>query len=210
MHPLEHIKSFAKMTPEIEATLSNLMIERTFKKGEIIRGAVNLANCSYYIKQGAARLFITTNGKEHTLSFSFDNEFIVAPLHTIKEHPDTITIQFIETTEVIYLPITRIKNILNDSSGTNTTHPQGEHAPQIPETTIETISALLFLNTALSRYTSFLEERIYIMQTLNAPQRYQWLINRYPRISKSATTTQIASYLGLTKETLYRIRNNKY
>lgn len=210
MHPLEHIKSFAKMTPEIEATLSNLMIERTFKKGEIIRGAINLANCSYYIKQGATRLFITTNGKEHTLSFSFDNEFIVAPLHIIKEQPDTITIQFIETTEVIYIPITRIKNILNDSSGANTTHPQGEHTSQIPETTIETISALLFLNTALSRYTSFLEERIYIMQTLNAPQRYQWLINRYPRISKSATTTQIASYLGLTKETLYRIRNNKY
>lgn len=48
------------------------------------------------------------------------------------------------------------------------------------------------------------------MQTLNATQRYRWLINRYPRILESATTTQIASYLGLTKETLYRIRNNKY
>lgn len=192
MHPIDHIKSFARMTPEIEASLRSLMKEQSYKKGDIIRGAINLINYSYYIKRGAARVFVTSGGKEHTLSFSFDDEFIIATQQSLKDDPDTIAIQFLEPTETIYFPHHKIKDNLNDS------------------TTVETTSSLLFLNAALLRYTSFLEERIYIMQTLNATQRYNWVIKRHPRILETAPATQIASYLGLTKETLYRIRNNRY
>lgn len=192
MHPIEHIKTFAKMTPEIEASLRSLMKEKSFRKGDTIIGAFNLTHYSYYIKRGAARVYVTSGGKEHTLSFSFDDEFIIAPQQSIKDDPDTIAIQFLEPTEIIYLAHLKVKDILIDS------------------TAIETTSSLLFLNAALIRYTSFLEERIHVMQTLNAPQRYQWVIKRHPRILETAPATQIASYLGLTKETLYRIRNHKY
>lgn len=192
MHPIDHIKSFARMTPEIEASLRSLMKEQSYKKGDIIRGAINLINYSYYIKRGAARVFVTSGGKEHTLSFSFDDEFIIATQQSLKDDPDTIAIQFLEPTETIYFPHHKIKDNLNES------------------TTVETTSSLLFLNAALLRYTSLLEERIYIMQTLNATQRYNWVIKRHPRILETAPATQIASYLGLTKETLYRIRNNRY
>ncbi len=192
MHPIDHIKSFARMTPEIEASLRSLMKEQSYKKGDIIRGAINLINYSYYIKRGAARVFVTSGGKEHTLSFSFDDEFIIATQQSLKDNPDTIAIQFLEPTETIYFPHHKIKDNLNES------------------TTVETTSSLLFLNAALLRYTSLLEERIYIMQTLNATQRYKWVIKRHPRILETAPATQIASYLGLTKETLYRIRNNRY
>ncbi|MDE6359926.1 MAG: Crp/Fnr family transcriptional regulator [Muribaculaceae bacterium] len=192
MHPIDHIKSFARMTPELEATLRSLMKEQSFRKGDTIRGAINLTNYSYYIKHGAARVYVTNGGKEHTLSFSFDDEFIIATQQSIKDDPDTIAIQFLEPTEIIYLPHLKVKDILTDS------------------TTVETTSSLLFLNAALIRYTNFLEERLHIMQTYNATQRYQWVIKRHPRILETAPATQIASYLGLTKETLYRIRNNKY
>lgn len=192
MHPIDHIKTFSRMTPEIEASLHSLIRGRRFKKGETISGSVNLTNYNYYIEHGAARLFIITGGKDQTLSFSFDDEFIIATEQSLRDQPDTIAIQFLEPTDILYLPITKIKDLLSDA------------------TTIETTSALLFLNTALIRYTNFLEERIYVMQTMNATERYKWLIKRYPRILETATTTQIASYLGLTKETLYRIRNNKY
>lgn len=181
MHPIDHIKSFARMTPEIEASLRSLMKEQSYKKGDIIRGAINLINYSYYIKRGAARVFVTSGGKEHTLSFSFDDEFIIATQQSLKDDPDTIAIQFLEPTETIYFPHHKIKDNLNDS------------------TAVETTSSLLFLNAALLRYTSFLEERIYIMQTLNATQRYNWVIKRHPRILETAPATQIASYLGHRK-----------
>ena len=71
-------------------------------------------------------------------------------------------------------------------------------------------AGLLFLSTALMQYVAFLEERVSVMQSLGAEERYQWLLHRYPRITECANATQIASYLGITKETLYRIRGGKY
>lgn len=192
MHPIDHIRTFTKMTPEIEANLYNLMKERSFCKGETIRGAVNLTSFSYYIRKGSARVYMTIGGKEQTTSFSFDDEFIIVNEQTLKAQPDTVAIQFLEPTDVIYIPHLRVKELLINSAD------------------VETTSALLFLNTALLKYTGILEERLFVMQTQSAVQRYQWVLTRHPRILETATATQIASYLGLTKETLYRIRNNKY
>lgn len=192
MHPIENIKAFTNITPELEEQLLSIMCRKSFKKGEIIRGAANLATTAYYILNGAARVFTTAGGKEHTHSFSFEDEFIILSKQTIKYQPDTISIQFLENTEVIYVPYVKVKDLLSGTA------------------TVDNPAALVFFNAGLIRYNEFLEERLYAMQILNAREKYNWLITRYPRILESATVTQIASYLGLTKETLYRIRNNKY
>jgi hypothetical protein len=55
-----------------------------------------------------------------------------------------------------------------------------------------------------------LEERITVLQHYSARERYLWALERYPRLTECATVTQIASFLGLTKETLYRIRSDNY
>lgn len=191
MHPIEQIKTFTNLSPQVEHTLHNLITERTFRKGATIRGIANMEAYNFYIKSGAARVFITEHGKEITLTFAFEDEHIVIPRYTLINRPETITIQFLEPTTLLYLPKLKFTEIIKQNE-------------------IETTSALLFLMNALLKYTSHVEEQVYIMQTKNARERYQWLINRHPRIHNIATTTQIASYLGLTKETLYRIRNNHY
>lgn len=192
MLPIDQIKKIARLTPEIEERLMEMMTFARFRKGDIIRGSVNLSASGYYIVQGSARVFVTTQGKELTISFSFDDEYVVPGRNYLKVQPDTISVQFLEDTDVIYIPHNSIKDIM-ESYGV-----------------IQDVPALLFLNAALTRYNEFLEERIYMMQTMTAPQRYAWLTSRYPRLLHVATITQIASYLGVTKETLYRIRNNNY
>ena len=59
-------------------------------------------------------------------------------------------------------------------------------------------------------HVKYLEERVMLLQTASAPERYRWMEKRYPRVIERATMTQVASFLGITKETLYRIRSNKY
>lgn len=192
MHPIDHIKTFARLTPKVEEALLSVMRHGTFKKGDIIRGITNLQTYAYFIVEGAARVFVTVNGKEHTFSFNFEDQFVVPSREALNNYPETIAIQFLETTHVIYVPHLKVKDILEESS------------------IIDDTPALLFLNAALLRYSSAIEERLYMMQTLSAPERYNWLITKYPRLLEIATVTQIASYLGLTKETLYRIRHNRY
>lgn len=188
MHPIDHIKKLVNITPDIEERLLKLMHKGSFRKGETIRGATNLSAYSYYICRGATRQFITVGGKEHTFAFNFADQFIVPSLHALRNHPDTISVEFLEDTDVIYIPQTKVKTILTDESSPD----------------------LLFLNTALSRYASALEEKVFIMQALNATERYNWLIEKYPQLPSIASATQIASFLGLTRETLSRIRNNNY
>lgn len=192
MQILDHIRKFAVITPEIEASLRAVICEKHFRKGDTIRGIVNLTSYAYYILSGSARLFYTHKSKEFTVSFSFEHEFIVISRHVVMNMPDTVSIQFLEPTTVLLMPHLKVKEILGGVSRVNDT------------------AGLMFLSTALMLYVSVLEERVSVMQSFGAEERYQWVLRRYPRINECANATQIASYLGITKETLYRIRGGKY
>lgn len=192
MEPIDQIRRFARLTPGLEEELRSLMREYHFRKGDFIRGKKNLTAYAYYISSGAARVFHTIGGKEHTFSFAFEDEFIMISRHVLQSLPETVSIQFLEPTTVTFIPNLKVKNILVES-----------------KTVIET-AALLFVITGLMQYTSFVEERIWVMQSLSADERYQWALKRYPRLAECANLTQIASFLGITKETLYRIRSGKY
>lgn len=192
MHPLDVIHKFAHINPELEESLKSVMREHRFRKGDTIRGMKNLITYSYFISSGSARVFYTSRSKEHTFEFAFENEFIMISPPMIRKLGETITVQFLEPTTVIFTPHLRIKELLNESGS------------------IDDTAGLLFLTTSLLQYTAQLEERVGVMQSLSADERYRWVLHRYPRITECANTTQIASYLGMTKETLYRIKSGKY
>ena len=192
MHPIDHIRKFAKLTPALEANLRKVMREHVFAKGDVVHGVKDLSSYAYFLTKGAARLFYTAGGKEHTFSFAFAGEFVMLSRHVAIAHPDTVAIHFLEPTHVIFVPHLKVKNLLDDYDAVTDTE------------------GLLFLNVALLHYKQFLEERVDVMQSLSADERYRWVMKRYPRLSECATTTQVASFLGLSKETLYRIKGERY
>lgn len=189
---LEHIKMFATLTPELETEVLTLLGRRSCRKGDTIRGAQNANAFSYFLMSGSARVFYTLGGKEHTVAFYFADEFVLMSRYAVLHYPETVTIEFLESSELTVVPQLKMRNLLVESGAVADT------------------ASLLVLNTALVNHVSFLEERVHVMQSLSAAERFQWLISRYPRIMEVANITQIASYLGLTKETLYRIRGGRY
>jgi hypothetical protein len=68
---------------------------------------------------------------------------------------------------------------------------------------------LLFRQVILENFRE-MENRLYITTSADAEQRYADFINAYPQILPWAPLNQIASFLGIARETLSRIRNNKY
>ncbi len=192
MKPLDYIRRFITISPEMEMKLTDMMREHVYRRGDIIKGAVNLSTYAFYIVEGSARLFYTIGGKEHTFSFSFTDEFIMLSRFLIMRHPDTVSIQFLEPTKVLFIPHLKVKDIIREAGI------QPDEA------------VILFITTAMSQHMLTLEERMDVLQTLSAEERYRWAITRYPRLTDCATVTQIASFLGVTKETLYRIRAGRY
>jgi CRP-like cAMP-binding protein len=171
--------------------MREIMIEEHRTRGDLIDNRNMLQSNAYYIKKGAARVFYIKDGKEHTVSFAFDDEYIITD--TVIKYVDiSLSIVFMEDTDIIYMSKAKMHGIINDLT-------------EVPST-----ESILFANASLSQYNKYLEERIYVFQSMNATERYQWAMERYPRLVECATLTQIASFLGITKETIYRIRSGKY
>ena len=66
-----------------------------------------------------------------------------------------------------------------------------------------------FISKVVTETMLGLCERLYTIQFHKAEERYDHLLQIYPKITTRIPLTHIASYLGITLETLSRIRNPK-
>lgn len=65
-----------------------------------------------------------------------------------------------------------------------------------------------FVNETLKKNVVVLQERIRASITLSAEEKYSNFISKYPSISNRVPLHMIASYLGISAETLSRVRSN--
>lgn len=103
-----------------------------------------------------------------------------------------LSIKFMEDSYIFAIPIRSLSREMKQNADANM------------------LEASMLLNSTLTVYNTYLEERIFTLQCMDATERYAWALKRYPRLLEYATVTQIASFLGVTRETLYRIRSGKY
>lgn len=191
----ETFESFIRkvdLTPELQQAFETLIEERRFKRGDTITSEGDLRNYIFYIAKGSSRVYYIRGGKEHTFSFALEEEFITLAHPLIADSNNITTIEFLEPTVICMLPLHKIHTLLR----------------QYDLSTIAQVINGVF--KGLANHICDLEERILMLQTLSARDRYNWLVKRYPKILERANLTQIASYIGVSKETLYRIRGGKY
>lgn len=191
-HPIDNLTKQIPFPEEISQMIREVIIEKSYKRGDTITVDSDFPLHIYYISHGSARSYYMRGGRERTYSFAFEDEVVDTPL-SLLNIPDTlIYIEFLEPTEVCIIPRLDVKEILERH--------KHDYALEI---------ASYFIPILLD-HTSRLEERILMFQLMNASERYNWFVTNHPTITERATLTQIASFLGIAKETIYRIRSGKY
>ena len=193
-HPIDILRKLHNFPDDIIDRVRELMVETHVRKGYCIESVrPNPGGTAYYVKKGAARTFYIDKGRECTLSFAFDDDFIMTnTLHGLGPRVP-MNVMFLEDTDVITFMHSEMHQTIHE--GISDVNP---------------LEWTMFLNAVLFDYARYLEERLFNLYNASARERYDWVIQRYPRLLEVATTTQIASFLGITKETLYRIRGGKY
>ena len=78
---------------------------------------------------------------------------------------------------------------------------------KIKELTLTDLSISHLMNGIIIEHTLYLEERLYQLQFMISKKRYKVLYESTPEIFQEVSLTDIASYLGVTRETLSRIRS---
>lgn len=183
---LDELRTMLDYSSDDEARLLNSLSWQVFKKGHVIDGQNEILANLFYIYRGAARTYYIERGKEFNYAFSFEGEFVIRPLSMMQKRKQQMFVQFLSETEICYTPVVSLSNAILSS---------------------EEYSRVI--NAALERHIEYLEEHMFMLR-MEARDRYFWALKKYPHILDVVSVTQLASFLNLTKETLYRIRSGKY
>lgn len=155
---------------------------RTRRKHDLLREG-QTGQWAYFVLKGAIRAFYLQDGLEINTWFAFEQE-VVASLRNLRDLPSRESLQTLEpcTLAAIHLPSLR------------------ELAPQ-------STAIYHFVFAILEEYACFLEDRLWQSQFLPARARYEALLAREPELFRRVSLTHIASYLGVSRETLSRLRS---
>ncbi|WP_226998867.1 Crp/Fnr family transcriptional regulator [Flavisolibacter tropicus] len=138
----------------------------------------------YFLQQGALRGSYNLEGKTVTHWFAFEDDFVTSFHSFITQEPAVENIQLLEDSILWSISKDNLSRLMK----------------QYHE--IET-----FVRTAYEKYYIRLEERFVNAQFKTATERYQELLQQRPHIIERVPLGFIASYLGISQETLSRIRS---
>ncbi len=164
--------------------ISSVIQKKMFKKGTRIIKADDIVTTTYGIQNGCLRTFyIDKHGKEHTLQFGIQGWWIT-----------DFTAFFSSSKAIMNL------EVLRDASLYQLSLKDREYLfTRIPK--FET-----FIRKKLENSYAAFQKRILSNLSQTATERYLSFIKTYPNIEKSVKNYHIASYLGITTESLSRIR----
>jgi CRP-like cAMP-binding protein len=163
--------------------LQSISSEKIFKKGDFLLKQDQICTKSFFIQSGVIRKFYLDDGKEITTELLFENDIAVAFKSYTLQQPCREIIQAMTDVRVSVTDYTAFEKAKLD-------YPK-----------LQTLDLMM-----TEHYTIWLEERLFQFHTLNATKRYLLLLENHPHYIQMIPLTYIASYLGISLETLSRIR----
>jgi CRP-like cAMP-binding protein len=184
---IKNIKNSFDISLEAEEYLYTISKEKTIDKGAVlIRQGQKVYN-TYFVTDGCLRSFcIDKNGKEHTLQFAIKGWWISDFIALYNNELSILTIECLKESKVIEFNAKKLDGIYS-------LFPVFE----------------AFQRKNLERHVVSLHKRILNQLQLTAPERYNLFLEQYPDIEQFTRNYHIASFLGVTQESLSRIRVEK-
>ena len=155
----------------------------SFHKGKLLLKAGEICEHIYFIKKGAVRGFIKEGTKDITTWITAENEVVSSISALDIKEPALENMQAIENCELLALTYADFQNLYI----------------KFPEFNI-------VARKLLQKYYQDAEGRAFIVRLTNAENKYQLFIKRYGHLANRIPLTYIASFLGITLETLSRVR----
>jgi len=176
--------SQALLTDEEWEIFGSKLETKSFSKGEIILMEGQVEQYLSFITSGTIRQFVYSDkGEDVSMCFCSDNSFFSSYSSFITRQPSKTCTEALDDVEVLRISYDN----LQDCYGLSHT---GERLGRI--------------NAELS--LSFKEDREIMLLTMSAQERYVHLLENNPRLLGLVKLEHIATYLGITPQSLSRIR----
>ena len=177
------LKKIYRISDKAQEALSNKLKKVSLKKGDLLLMQGNTCKHLYFLQQGCIRGYYYLDHKEVTHWFGFDNDFVTSFHSFITQQPSVESLEALEDTILWSISHQSLYELYD-------TFPEIERLGRM----------------AYEKYYIRLEERYVNAQFKTAAQRYQELLDTNSHILQRVSLGRIASYLGISQETLSRIR----
>ncbi|MTI31584.1 Crp/Fnr family transcriptional regulator [Cytophagales bacterium RKSG123] len=179
----KHIEEIVPLTDEeFSFVLSNFTIKK-FKKQQFLFQEGESVQYTYFVTSGLLKLvYMDDLGKEHIVSFAMEDWWESDFFAFFTQSKASMSLKCLEDTSVFCLSLEDYQKLCSGM--------------QKMESFFLKKSNLGFIGS---------QQRILSLLTTNAKERYEQLLKLYPSLLKRVSKTQLASYLGVSRETLSRL-----
>lgn len=158
----------------------------SFGKGAYLLQEGKACNALYFVRQGYCRAFYNKEGQEINTDFFFEQDIATSIGSFATGEPSAFAIQACEALDVVRFD----KQLLRAASA--------------QDLQIEALGRLCLRQIAIRQ-----EKHSALYKLMTPLERYEYLEQSVPEMLQRVSLTQLASYLGVARETLSRIRSRR-
>ncbi len=171
------------LSDESTARLNDVLVQKEYRKDEIILHQGEICRDVYIIGQGMARQFYYKDGRDITEHFSCENEVVFCIETLFLKEPTKLIMETVEPSVIYHLNYEKFQHLCDSYTDIN----------QLYRRIFE-----LDLVVSQRKADSWRFE--------SSRERYERFCKEYPEANKRASIAHIATYLLMTPETLSRVR----
>ncbi|UOG77299.1 Crp/Fnr family transcriptional regulator (plasmid) [Hymenobacter tibetensis] len=179
----EHLEKVVSLTDdEFAFVLARFTLKR-FKKHQFLVQEGEPVKYNYFVVSGLLKLVYTdASGKPHLLAFAMEDWWESDLQAYYTQTPATLSLECLEDTTVLCLSLADYHTLCAE-------------LPQL---------ARFFLQKATLGAIAA-QQRLLSLLTTSAQARYEQLLRKYSELGQRVSKTLLASYLGVSRETLSRL-----
>jgi CRP-like cAMP-binding protein len=182
---IKSISKYIKVSENLQKDLTSHLKLEYFGKREIVLNEHKICTKSYFIEKGILRLYYLKDGKEITEFFCAENQWINSPKSFMNQEIDVYYIETIEESQVWSLDVYDLVHLFDK-------YPEMEKYARMD-------MGSTFLHVL---------ERLAISRFSTAREKYQHFLKVYEDVHHRIPLGMAASYIGVTPETLSRLRKS--
>lgn len=184
---LRNIGKHIQLTKAEEDHFKSILKHRVLRKRQYLLQAGDVCRYENYVIKGCLRAYTVGNkGEEHIAMFGMEDWWISDLYSFLTETPATQHIDALEDSEVFSMEKKDLENLYKE----------------VPK--FDRLMRILLQNAFVAN-----QNRILASISQTAEEQYLAFIQKYPSLEQRVPQHQIASYLGITPETISRIRKQR-
>ncbi|HMG88838.1 MAG TPA: Crp/Fnr family transcriptional regulator [Chryseolinea sp.] len=180
------LSSIHPLSEDFKKALEKELIPFTFPKNHILLDPPRTSEYAYFLDKGFAMSYCFIEGKKITESFWHSGQIMVAFESFFEQQPSLEAIQLMTKSDVLCISYASVQRMFET----------------FPET------QKIYRGVMNHEYEEN-RRRMRDMRRLNALQRFQKLLLTFPDIELIVPQDAIASYLGITAQSLSRLKRNR-